>query len=178
VKIYHVIAATLLIFASDMVTGGLFVRHLRESDAGTAKEASRESRIVTPIVSSFPERQPIAIQESSTSPRPPLMGRMSANLSRSRLQFIEKATAELELSEIQQGRIRQLLIESHRRMLELSRSIAPNVRDEIRNTHQAIMAELNQQQRLEFHRLTVERFQSIRPPRPSAKPDASLDSQL
>ncbi|MDA7916508.1 hypothetical protein N9B94_04665 [Verrucomicrobia bacterium] len=179
-KLLPVISATLIIFGTGVITGGMAVKHFSESVEMPAPVSHRVEPY--PTVSIPPASIGFSNQETESPTRPMQEGmrrpapqgirghkpeegrthftsRMNESLVRGRLQFIERTSRLLDLSEQQRSTIRDLLKESHHRMQAISAGIAPNVRDEIRKTHLALMAELTDSQKRRFLKITRERME-------------------
>jgi hypothetical protein len=121
VNSWKVILATMLIFGTGVVTGGLLVRH---------SEANRPPR---------PPRNPGQVR----TPQP-----LSPQVMR--VEFLRRAEKDLDLTPGQHERVEQLLKESQDRTRKLMEPVAPQLRQELARTREAFRELLTPEQRVRF----------------------------
>lgn len=170
-KLFQIIAATIVIFLSGAITGGIIVKrnqtaiqpapvsHRIENPRPEASEVRRVS-----LSENVPNQGPRFNQIKNVT----VPSRMAENLARGRVMFMERATQQLDLSEEQRTKIAGLLKDSHKRMRSISEGIAPDVKNEVRETTQAFLGILSEQQRRRF--LTMARSR-IGGPGPGVPPN-------
>lgn len=105
--------------------------------AGTA--LSRRS----PRAASF---RPMATNQFSPPPAPP-------NFVALRMEFLRQAERQLELTQEQRSKVEQIMNESRQRTRQIMDKLAPELRDELKQTSLAIRETLNKEQREKFDRL-------------------------
>jgi hypothetical protein len=130
VNTWKVILATIVIFGTGVITGGLLVRHA--------------------------ERIPTARHPRNASPtRTPA----PASAGGLRLEFLRRAQRELDLTAPQREQIDELLKESQNRIRELNEPIAEAMREELRQTKDEFLEVLTEQQRTRFEELVKQQQQ-------------------
>ncbi|HWI55679.1 MAG TPA: hypothetical protein VNZ22_00530, partial [Bacillota bacterium] len=132
---WKVILATMVIFGTGVVTGGLLVRH--------------SERI-----------RPLRPPHASTTVRPtpvPSAGGM-------RLEFLRRVQRELNLTPDQQKHVERLLKDSQERTRRLVEPVAPQLRQEIQRTKEDFREVLTESQRTRFDEL-LKQQQRPREPR-------------
>ena len=105
--------------------------------AGTA--LSRRS----PRAASF---RPMATNQFSPPPAPP-------NFVALRMEFLRQAERQLDLTQEQRSKVEQIMNESRQRTRQIMDKLAPELRDELKQTSLAIRETLNKEQREKFDRL-------------------------
>jgi len=126
VNSWKVILATMVIFGTGVITGGLLVKNTAGSgNAPPVKQVVRTNQ------------QPVAVT-------PPQMMRM---------EFLLRARKELGLSSEQHVRIEKIIREGQERSRKLWEGVAPEMRKELQSVHEKIRAELSPDQRRRFEQL-------------------------
>ena len=156
---WKVILATLVIFVTGVVTGGLLVSY---SDRAQQKQRRPNQR-----------ENPNRAMGSTSGPnlrdgqRPlSLPNRLPHGLN---LEFLQKLDSELHLTSDQRERIEKIITTGQQRNKELWERIAPELRREIAESQKRIREELTAPQRVRFEELMKQR-----PPRKgdeTAQPD-------
>jgi Spy/CpxP family protein refolding chaperone len=141
VNTWKVILATMVIFGTGVVTGGLLVLH--------------SERI-----------QPRHTQHQGGAPRvsPP------ASAGGMRLEFLRRAQRELDLTPEQRERIDKLIKESQERSRKLMEPIAPQLRGELEQTKTEFLEVLTPAQRARFEQLMKQQQQRPHEQRRPAQP--------
>ena len=149
---WKVIFATMLIFGTGVVTGGLLVRN--------------SERIQTPRPQKGPGtlRPPVPISPSGV-----------------KLEFLRRMERDLNLSADQRDRIDKILSQSQERTRTLMEPVAPQLREELQKTKESFRAVLTPQQREIFDAMLKQQQRprdQRRPPgrsseAPSAQPPAA-----
>jgi hypothetical protein len=167
VNTWKVILATLVIFGTGVLTGGLLVTYSN----------SVLRPVHPPAAPDGPRRNPDAVapqaRRDSRLPPPP-------NLVLRR-EFLARLTRELELTREQRRDIEKIISEGQERTRELWQRVEPQVRAELARTRQKIRAELTPEQRARFQELLKQRPHELRgvspppnnrphPPAPPANP--------
>jgi predicted RNA-binding protein Jag len=150
VNTWKVILATLVIFGTGVITGGLLVVY---SDS-----AAHHAEKVTEVEG--PRRNPPPIPGSSAArdPRVPVAQHFLL-----RKEFLNRLNEELKLTPEQRERIEKIMGEGQQRIQEFSQQIDPQVRAELAATRERIRAELTPSQQPLFADLLKRRPNS--PPR-------------
>ena len=149
-KIFQVILATLVIFGSGALTGALIMNRIH----GPAPDAVPPPYRPVVIRSNMPTAQPVALRTNT-----PAWPRGADEVAQRRVQYLERIAPQLELTEAQKTEIAEILKESHQRIRALSESIGPDVRKEIKETHERFQKCLNNEQRVKFRELNRARNQ-------------------
>ncbi len=129
-NIWKVILATLVIFGAGVITGGLFVNRMHTAAPVAAAAPDDSNR--HPLSSWIPP------QVSTNNPPPVAAGKAK--------DFVARFGQQLELNTEQRNRIGQILGDSQKRTKEISDSVAPYLREEVRHTRELIRNELTSQQ--------------------------------
>lgn len=165
---WKVILATLVIFTTGIVTGGLLVSY--------ADHARQKNRRLTPWEAVRPPvnaRLPVAPNPRDASPRLPLLpNRPPRGLS---LEFLEKLDAQIQLTPQQRERIEKIIAEGQQRNKDHWERVAPEWRREMAETQRRIREELTPAQRTRFEELmkqsrpAARRAEDTQPPAPRAR---------
>jgi hypothetical protein len=134
VSIWKVIFATLVIFGAGLITGGLFVNRMHQA-APAAVSAPDEST-----------KHPLSVWERpiiNTNNPPPAVNKVKND-------FVTRFGQQLELTSEQRLRIELIMGDSQKRTKQISDSIAPYLREEVRHTRELIRNELTAQQLLKY----------------------------
>lgn len=127
-SVWKVIFATLVIFGAGVITGGLFVNRMHHTAPA-------------PAAADQPAKHPLDVWE-----RPQVNTNAAPHSLKVKNDFITRFGVQLELTTEQRGRIEQILSDSQKRTKEISDSVAPYVREEVRHTRELIRNELTPQQ--------------------------------
>ena len=138
---WKVILATMVIFGTGVVTGGLMVRHV---DHGR-------------------DRRP---QHSTASARP---GQPTA-AGVMRIEFLRRVERELDLTPAQREPIDKVLQEGQERMKKLMDTVEPRRREEFKKTMEEFRAVLTPEQQKRFDDLVKQQQQRAREQRKAAPP--------
>jgi len=125
VNSWKAILATMVIFGTGVITGGLVVRHA----AGPLK--NRPPKNVT-VRTNAPNIAPAQLQ---------------------RMELLLRVRSELNLTPDQHERIERIIREGQERSRKLWESVAPEMRQELQAVHEQIRAELTPEQRRRFEQL-------------------------
>jgi hypothetical protein len=125
VNYWKVILATMVIFGTGVITGGLLVKN-------TATGPGRR-----PAGANKTNQAPVAV-----SPQQLL-----------RLEFLKTVRKDLDLSPEQHERIEKIIHEGQDKSRKLWESVAPDLRKELQSVHEKIRAELSPEQRRRFEQL-------------------------
>jgi hypothetical protein len=126
VNYWKVILATMVIFGTGVLTGGLLVH----KTAGPKK--ARPARVTTITNTPPPNVTPSQIQ---------------------RLEFLVRANRELDLTTEQRERVERILKEGQERTREIWEGVAPEMRKELQLVRERIKAELTPEQRRKFEEI-------------------------
>ena len=124
---WKVILATMVIFGTGVITGGLLVKNA----AGPVKD----------------RRPKIVVAQTNQPPlnvTPPQMLRM---------EFLLRARNELNLTPEQHERVEKIIREGQERSRKLWEGVSPEMRKELQSVHEKIRAELTADQRRRFEQL-------------------------
>ncbi|HEX4343755.1 MAG TPA: hypothetical protein VH255_10205 [Verrucomicrobiae bacterium] len=164
---WKIILATILIFGAGVITGGMLVNHVNQTNLA---DSSRTAPIISLLSTNIASTNSLAHQ--------PMVG-----MEQRRLEFMGKVSKDLDLSSEQKNRIETII---HQQQDEIRKiwdpvweSISPRLREQMTNAHNQIVAQLTPEQRLKF-----EELMKRSPPRrddstnrPPKKVSAPLDSQ-
>ena len=146
---WKVILATLVIFITGVVTGGVLVSY--------ADRASRMNRAPRPRAEgrppgNNPNLPVMAAPRDPQSPRLPnlIQNRMPRGLS---LEFLQKLDAEVHLTPGQHERIEQIITDGQQRNKEIWERITPELRREMAETQRRIRDILTPEQHARFEEL-------------------------
>jgi Spy/CpxP family protein refolding chaperone len=131
VNSWKVILATMFIFGTGVVTGGLLVQHA--------------ARIRAPHS-----------QHPAAQPRPPAQ---PASAGGARLEFLRRAQRELDLTPEQRERVDKILKESQERYRKLMEPISPQIRQELQQTKLEFREVLTPEQRARLDDLLKQQHQ-------------------
>jgi Spy/CpxP family protein refolding chaperone len=140
VNTWKVILATMLIFATGVVTGGLLVRH---------SERARNHR---------PQLHPAGAVRPAQPASPGVM----------RIDFLRRLERELDLTREQREPIDKILKDGQERMKKLMDTVEPRRREEFRKTLEEFRAVLTPDQRAHFDELLKHQQQRAHEQRKSA----------
>jgi hypothetical protein len=129
VSIWKVIFATLVIFGAGIVTGGLFVNRMHQADPAGV------------VASGEATKHPLSVWE-----RPVINTNNPPHSLKVKNDFVTRFGQQLELTSEQRLRIEQIMGDSQKRTKQISDSIAPYLREEVRHTRELIRSELTAQQ--------------------------------
>lgn len=126
---WKVILATMVIFGTGVITGGLLVKNT----SGPVKDG-RQRKVAN---ASGTNQQPVNVT-------PPQLARM---------EFLLRAHKDLNLSPEQNERIEKIIREGQDKSRKLWDSVAPELRKELQAVHEKIRSELTSEQRRRFEQL-------------------------
>ena len=138
---WKVILATMVIFGTGVVTGGLLVRHV---------EHGRDRR---------PQRTGSAVRQA----QPPSPGML-------RFEFLRRMQRELDLTPEQREPIDRILKEGQDRMKKLMETVEPRRREELKKTIDEFRAVLTPEQQTRFDDLLKQQQQRAREQRKAGPP--------
>lgn len=151
---WKIALATAVIFAAGVLTGGLLVgKTLRErpgrvrAGAPAAGAGPSLPNAGAPLPPPGPVLPPLAESRHRVGPE------LQRRLEERRMEFLLRATRELNLSPEQRVRIEQHIRESQERIRRLWDSIQPQLRREMAEARERIQQELTPEQRRAFDRL-------------------------
>ncbi len=133
---WKVILATLVIFGTGVITGGMLVTFSDSVQRHQRRQAATDDK------RSAPKPNPTNAPRDLRVPLPP-------NLIL-RKDFLERLGRELQLSSEQRGRIEKIISEGQERIKGLTQKIEPQVREELAETREKIRAELTTEQQALF----------------------------
>ncbi len=161
VKYWNAILAALAIFACGVVTGGLVVSHVYKSKATPARAGIAEATDPTPV--------PVPARAAPTAePRRILSGKAPVRqsferIAKSRVEFLERISRHLNLSEEQHQQVAEILRNRQDRVKQISDRIGPEIHGELRLANQEIRRLLDPDQRRRFERMHRMRMPQRRP---------------
>lgn len=123
---WKVILATMVIFGTGVITGGLLVKN------ATGNQSAEPRKIV--VRTNLP---PVNVT-------PPQLTRM---------EFLLRARNELDLTPEQHERIEKIIREGQEKSRKIWDGVAPELRKELQSVHEKIRAELTPEQRRRFEQL-------------------------
>jgi Spy/CpxP family protein refolding chaperone len=141
VNTWKVILATMVIFGTGVVTGGLLVRH---AEHGRERRPPHAANVVHPA-------------------QPTPAGIM-------RIEFLRRMERELDLSPEQREPINQILKQGQERTKKLMETIEPRRREEFKKTIEDFRTVLTPEQRKRFDELVKQQQQRSREQRKAAPP--------
>jgi len=133
VSIWKVILATLVIFGAGVIAGASFINRLHQ----TAHAAAAGSDAST--------RHPLNPWET-----PVINTNNPPRSVRAKNDFLNRFGQQLEITSEQHARIEQILGDSQKRTKEISDSVAPYLREEVRHTRELIRNELTAEQLVKY----------------------------
>jgi hypothetical protein len=122
VNSWKVILATMVIFGTGVVTGGLLVRN------------SQRIQFLPP-------------QANPNFPRPP---QQNASAGGSRVEFLRRVERDLTLTSEQRERIDKIIAASQERTRKIMEPVTPRMREELQRTKEEFRQALNPDQRVRF----------------------------
>lgn len=158
VNTWKIILATVVIFGAGVVTGGLLVNH-----AKTAK--------VRPAWGRPPVTQPAQlIPPPRDVPRRP-EHELQRSIEQRRIEFLLRATRELNLTPAQRERVEQLVGESQERARRVLEEVRPQMRKELADVTERLRQELTPPQRKRFDELMKrQQVRRVEEPMPAPPP--------
>jgi hypothetical protein len=141
VNTWKVILATMVIFGTGVVTGGLLVHH---ADRGGGRR---------------PAHATTAVHAAQPSPAGAL-----------RIEFLRRMEKDLSLTPAQHEPIDKLLKEGQERMKKLQDTVEPRRREELKKTIEEFRAVLTPEQQKRFDELLKQQQQRVREQRKAAPP--------
>lgn len=146
---WKVICATLVIFITGVVTGGLLVSY---ADRASQKNRSLRQRADGRLPGLNQNLPPMMNPRDAQSPRLPnlLQNRLARGVS---LEFLQKLDAEVHLTAGQRERIEQIITDGQLRNKELWERITPELRREMAETQKRIRDILTPEQRQRFEEI-------------------------
>jgi hypothetical protein len=169
VNTWKVILATLVIFITGLVTGGLLVSY---SDRVQQKHHRLWPRDV--MKHRLDNKQPTATGRELFS-RPGLSSAVPQGL---RLDFLQNLNREIQLTAEQRERIEKIITEGQERNKQLWNRVLPEMRREMQQTKERIRAELRPEQVKRFEELMKQsRLSGQRKGDESMSPDRRLRDQ-
>jgi len=169
VNTWKVILATLVIFITGVVTGGMLVSYADRASRGNRFPRQRaESRLPGNNQNLPPMMNPRDLQ----SPRLPnvIQNRMPRGLS---LEFLQKLDAEVHLTPGQHERIEQIIADGQLRNKEIMERVTPELRREMAETQKRIRDILTPEQHKRFEELMKQSRPAGRRPNEEAMPPGS-----
>lgn len=169
-NIWKVILATLVIFITGVVTGGLLVgfaeRAARAPHANRQRGEGHTANNPTPGTS--PQREP------GRGPNPAnLPNRLRAGIN---LEFLEKLDSEVHLTAGQRERIEEIVADGQLRNKRIWDNVAPDIRRENMETQRRIREALTPDQLTRFEELMKQTRPLSRPPRDQKSPQSAPDN--
>ena len=168
---WKVICATLVIFITGVVTGGLLVSY---ADRASQKNRVLRQRPDVRVPANKQNPSPLANPREQPSPRLPnlMQNRLPRGMS---LEFLQKLDAEVHLTPGQHERIEQIITAGQLRNKEIWDRIAPELRHEMTETQKRIREILTPEQHARFEELMKQsrptgRRNSDEPLPPGARP--------
>ena len=140
VNVWKIILATVVIFGTGVVTGGMLVNHsdrVKQRQIRSLRSAAQPPQW-TPPLREFPRRADKELQQS---------------LEQRRMEFLLRVTRELDLTLEQREHIERLVRESQERTRQLWQRVGPQMRKELADVREKIREELSPQQRKRFEEL-------------------------
>ncbi|MCX7865539.1 hypothetical protein [Limisphaera sp. VF-2] len=167
---WKIALATAIIFAAGVLTGGLLVGKAVRERVGrframgpAAAPGPTHPNAVAPAPPAAPILPPLSELRHRAGPE------LQRRLEERRMEFLLRATRELNLSPEQRARIEQHIRESQERIRQLWDSIQPQLRREVAEARERIQQELTPEQRRAFERL-LRREPGRRAEEPGAAP--------
>lgn len=156
-RYWKVILATLVIFAAGGITGGLVVTQIHRTKS-VATVPTPTNLSVTPKGVVWPAK-PSAVPGTDL---------VYWNILKTN--YLQRVERDLSLTPEQTKRIEVIISESQKRTKELSDTMAPKIREEVRRARDRMRAELTPEQRVRYDRLVTK-------PRPPRKPATTVHAQ-
>jgi len=132
VSVWKVILATLVIFGAGIIAGASFINRLHQTaPVAAGHDASNRHPLnpwETPVIN------------TNNAPRSV----------RAKNDFLNRFGQQLEINSEQRTRIEQILGDSQKRTKEISDSVAPYLREEVRHTRELIRNELTTEQLVKY----------------------------
>jgi hypothetical protein len=147
VNTWKVIFATLVIFVTGVVTGGLLVSYADR--ASQKNRPPRQREFVRPLANN-PNPNPAASPRDPTRPLNQLPNRVPRGVS---MEFLQRLNTEVQLTSGQHERIEQIIAEGQLRNKEIWERITPELRREMTDTQRRIRDILTPEQRVRFEEL-------------------------
>ena len=146
---WKVILATLVIFITGVVTGGLLVSY---ADRAPQKNRPPRQRAEGRPPGNNQNLPPLANPRELSSPRfpNPMQNRLQRGVS---LEFLQKLDAEIHLTTGQHERIEQIITDGQLRNKEIWERISPELRREMAETQKRIREILTPEQHARFEEL-------------------------
>jgi hypothetical protein len=154
VNTWKVIFATLVIFVTGVVTGGLLVSY---ADRASQKNRPQRQREFGRPLANNPNPNPVASPRDPTRPLNQLPNRVPRGVSK---EFLQRLNAEVQLTSGQHERIEQIIAEGQLRTKEIWEHLTPELRREMTETQRRIRDILTPEQRAKFEEL----MKQSRPP--------------
>ena len=142
---WKIILATVVIFGSGVVTGGLLVNYVERAHPESRRQTAGAHR-------DRPGSQELPL------PRPQILNQ----------QFVEQLDAALRLTPEQREKIRKIIADGQERNHDLWKLVAPQFRSVMQDVRQRIHAVLTPEQRKQFEEL----MKQLAPRRPPASTNA------
>ena len=164
---WKVIFATLVIFVTGVVTGGLLVSY---ADRASQKSRSLRQRAEGRLPGNNQNLSPVTHPRDGQPPRLPnlIQNRMPRSVS---LEFLQKLDAEIHLTTGQHERIEQIITDGQLRNKELLERITPDLRREMAETQKRIREILTPEQHKRFEELMKQSRPAARRNNESMSPD-------
>jgi len=140
VNSWKVILATMVIFGTGVVTGGLLVRN---ADRGRVNRPQ-------------PNQQALRPAQATTAGM--------------RVEFLRRVQRDLDLTAEQRERVDRILKESQERSRKIMEPVSPLLREELQRTKEAFRDELTPNQRARFDELLKQQNQRSRDGKPEGRP--------
>lgn len=144
---WKVIFATLVIFVTGVVTGGLLVSYADRASQKNRPQRQRE--FVRPLANN-PNPNPSANPRDPARPPNQLPNRLQRGVS---LEFLQRLNAEVQLTSGQHERIEKIIAEGQLRNKEIWERITPELRREMADTQNRIRDLLTPEQLGRFEEL-------------------------
>ncbi len=163
VRYWNAILAALAIFACGVVTGGLVVSHIHKSNATPARAGIAEPDDLAPVPVPVPTKvAPTAEPQRISKGKAPIRQSIE-RIARTRVEFLERMSRNLNLSDEQRDRIAGIIRDRQDRVQQISDRIGPEIHGELRQANEEIRRLLNPEQRRRFERMHRMRMQQRRP---------------
>lgn len=161
-SIWKIVIATVIIFGTGVVTGGLLVSHVQRLNA-------RQMRRITGALETWRPRPAELLRSVQDNPGPLFDQR--------RLEFIRVIQRQLNLTPEQRARIEQIVREGQEVTRQITESIRPQLREHWAEVNRKIRAELTPEQRARFDELLKQRplgQEQRRPARAPTRPQRNV----
>jgi type IV secretory pathway VirB10-like protein len=179
VKYWNAILAALAIFACGVITGGLVVSHVYKSNPTPAQAGIATSNLPAPAPAPVPPPTAPTVEARPVAKDRAPVKKSFERVAKSRVEFLERISRGLNLSEEQRDRISGILRKRQNRVKKISERVGPEIRDELKLANEEIRRVLDSDQRRRFERMHRMRLQQLRQlaPQGGAQPTRKQDSK-